>query len=446
MDQRRKIVNLIAGCMVMWGAISAGAATSRQGMTDFGGMIPDILICMPEKEYAIIVEKKTQTLSVWAHRQGAGKYGYQEVFKAPCSTGEVAGPKSRAGDKKTPEGVYFLQDEYEDRYLTPIYGKKAFPTDYPNCLDHRLGNQGSAIWIHGTNKVLKPMDSNGCIALENDNVVALSQYIHLNATPLIIVEEIAAGLPEKMAQSRQRLTAFISGWIAALETGTYQEFQAYYETGGVLDITWWNTWSKWRDIAAREKAGIALQLENTGIYVHNKVVVAIMDMYLAVGKVRKYLGKRQLFIGGTENRPVIIGDCFQKKAAPYETSSAVLLAAVQDMVQGADDEVLSMVTRWLAAWSAKDMTTYASFYADTFFSQGLGKGAWMRQKKQLAGKYDYINVTGSDYRVNRQKDGCVVSFLQDYRSSGFAVQGRKEIRLIHHGGVWKINHESWTER
>ncbi|WP_242637491.1 L,D-transpeptidase [Desulfobacter hydrogenophilus] len=37
---------------------------------------------------------------------------------------------------------------------------------------------------------MKPTDSNGCVALENKNIIALSDFIHLDATPLIIVEQI----------------------------------------------------------------------------------------------------------------------------------------------------------------------------------------------------------------------------------------------------------------
>ena len=101
-------------------------------------MLPDSLVLLPVSEHAIVVEKKTQTLYVYE----AQADGIRLVSKYPCSTGEVAGPKAKAGDKKTPEGVYFLKDEYEDRYLTPVYGKKAFPSDYPNFLDLRQGQTG----------------------------------------------------------------------------------------------------------------------------------------------------------------------------------------------------------------------------------------------------------------------------------------------------------------
>ena len=142
--------------------------------------LPASIIILPENEKAILVEKETQMLYVYSKENGS----LDLAFKAPCSTGEAFGPKKKAGDKKTPEGIYFLTDIYEDRYLTPIYGKRAFPSDYPNFIDLRQGKEGSAIWIHGTDKSLKPMDSNGCVAMENDHILSLSDHIQLNSTPM----------------------------------------------------------------------------------------------------------------------------------------------------------------------------------------------------------------------------------------------------------------------
>ncbi|WDP88954.1 MAG: L,D-transpeptidase family protein [Desulfobacter sp.] len=414
------------------------AAGAGYGDTRFS---PDALIRMPGKENAIIVEKETQTLSVWAGDEERVK----KVFSVPCSTGEVAGPKTKAGDKKTPEGVYFLKDEYEDRYLTPVYGKKAFPSDYPNFLDLRLGKQGSAIWIHGTDKPLRPMDSNGCIALDNDNIMALAGYIQLDATPLIIVEKIGLKPAEELALERRRIDTFLKGWTQSLESGSYHDYLAHYDSTYLPDIAWWETWLRLR--TAARKGGISLKVlaEQVGIYAQGKVVVVLMDMYLASGGDREYLGKRQFFIKDSPKGPVILGDLFQKKAAPYEGGSAVLVAAAGKVVRdgAADDEVLETVEQWLAAWSAKDMAEYAAFYASDFYSDGLGKKAWVRRKKQLAGRYDYIKVTGSDYKVVKKKDGYVVSFLQSYRSSGFSAKGRKKLKLVKKGGAWKIYRENW---
>ncbi|MCG8617837.1 MAG: L,D-transpeptidase family protein [Desulfobacterales bacterium] len=403
-------------------------------------VLPEALVLLPEKEHAIIVEKKTQTLHVYS----ATADKIVRSFYVSCSTGEVAGPKSKAGDKKTPEGVYFLKDEYEDRYLTPIYGKKAFPSDYPNLLDLRQGKQGSAIWIHGTDKALKPMDSNGCVALENKNIMALAEYIRLDTTPLIIVEHIEKRSKAALDEKGRAISGFIDKWVDAMATGSYHHYLSFYAESYLPDISWWETWLGIRKNAVKKKQSFNIQTKNTGIYAHGNILVVIMDLYVGAGNDRRYLGKRQLFIRDG-SAPKIVGDLFQKRAKPYEAGDIPLVAAARELVSDESDSevVVETVQQWLAAWSAKDMAEYAAFYASDFYSEGMGKNAWVKRKKNLAKRYDYISVTGKDYKVIQRKDGYEVSFLQHYKSSGFSTQGRKRLKLVRKGGVWKIYRENW---
>lgn len=404
-------------------------------------MLPDSLVLLPQSEHAVLVEKKTQTLYVYASEAE----GIRLVSQYPCSTGEVAGPKAKAGDKKTPEGVYFLKDEYEDRYLTPVYGKKAFPSDYPNYLDLRQGKQGSAIWIHGTDKALKPMDSNGCVALENDSILALAEVIRLDATPLIIVEQVDLVGPEQILEKRKTAQVMIRKWTEAMVRGSYHDYLSFYAGEYLPDISWWENWLKVRDAAEQKQQPLSIQFDHTGLYAHGDTMVALMDMTVSTGAEREFLGKRQLFIRQSGEGPLIIGDLFQKKAGSYQAGEAPLVAAARKLTRDAssDKDVVETVEQWLAAWSAKDMAEYAAFYASDFVSDGLGKTAWVKRKKQLARRYDYIHVTGSDYRVVRKKDGYEVSFLQNYESSGFSTKGMKQLKMVKKGGLWKIFRENW---
>jgi len=111
---------------------------------------PSAIIKLPENENAILVEKKNQTLFLYSFK--SGELVIQQ--KMPCSTGETPGVKQKSGDKKTPEGIYFLKDEYEEKYLSAVYGIKAFPLDYPNLMDKRTGKKSStkSIKIHLSNR------------------------------------------------------------------------------------------------------------------------------------------------------------------------------------------------------------------------------------------------------------------------------------------------------
>lgn len=404
------------------------------------------VIALPENENVVLVEKKTQRFMIYSVENEK----WVKKLDVSCSTGEVGGVKVEAGDKKTPEGVYFIKDEYEDRYLTPIYGKRAFPIDYPNFLDRVEGKNGSAIWIHGTNKVLKPMDSNGCIALENENVVKLSDLITLDSTPVIIVENFSgpAGGSGKL-EIRDAVINFLEGWKSALVEGTYHDFLRFYSASYLPDMGYWHRWKGVVRKAKKNGTRFGIVNDNIGIYVHDGIFTVLLDQILTAGDKKYPAGKRKLYIVNEENGLRIIGDVKQvvPKTADIDQEPIVRLAENVLNPQAESNRVLTSVKNWLKAWSDKDMETYASFYASNFFSDGMNKKKWVDRKKTISKKYSYIHIKGSDYKVLKLKDGfCEVSFFQIYESSGFNAKGIKSLKLVKEGGSWKISQESWKRK
>jgi murein L,D-transpeptidase YafK len=406
--------------------------------------LPSSLVKLPENENAILVEKQSQTLYLYSSKNK----GIFLEFKTDCSTGEASGIKIKAGDKKTPEGVYFLKDEYEDRYLTPIYGKKAFSTDYPNLLDARAGRNGSAIWIHGTNKKLKPMDSNGCVALENQSILKLSNYVNIDSTPVIMVENITENSKIDLNRQKQEVLETINGWLAALSKGSYHDYLSFYSPNYLPDINWWETWLKIRGQALKNKSYLKVSGEKIGIYRHNNLYVALLDYYLNYGNEKVKIGKRKLFIDVDKGTHKIIGDVFQTAEKYFSEDSAPLISAVSRLVKPVvkEESVIDIVNKWLHAWSSKEMEKYASFYAANFTSDGLNKKRWIARKKGLSKKYSNINVTGKNFKIKQRKDYCEVTFFQEYESSAFTTLGTKKLKLVKKGGLWKIYQENWEEK
>lgn len=288
---------------------------------------PGAIIELPESENAIIVEKKTQTLFLYTSK-------FENLlidFKASCSTGEIDGIKQKAGDKKTPEGIYFLKDEYEDKYLSAIYGQKAFPTDYPNFMDRKSGKNGSAIWIHGTNKKLKPFDSNGCVALENFNIQKLSNYINLDSTPVIMVDIIKMVDKDRLITQKNDINNMISQWIQALETGSYHDYLSFYASQYLPGISWWTDWLELRDkkIAGKPDFGLDVKKSRVGIYYHDQLFVALFDYYLVLENRKILLGKRKLFLEYQKGDYKITGDVFQKISRKFQGEKVPLIAAAK---------------------------------------------------------------------------------------------------------------------
>ena len=255
--------------------------------------IPDVLVSFgPEQgsEHAIVVETSTQTLYLFSY-DGS----FKEIKNYRVSTGETPGAKSRSGDRKTPVGVYFFTKEFEKRDLAPIYGTRAFPMDYPNVLDRQAGRSGNAIWLHGTNKPIKPRDSNGCIALANPHIDALDSYITLNRTPIIVVDTLSYTSVKKLKFTKASVLRFLSSWNNALQTGTYHQFLSYYHSEYLPEIDWWPEWGRIKKAMGTSYAPAQIDLDKIAIYRYGGVYVALFDQTLKSETGGKLIGTRKLF-------------------------------------------------------------------------------------------------------------------------------------------------------
>ncbi len=104
------------------------------------------------------------------------------------SIGRGGAGKEKLNDGKTPIGTYFIDKRIDGELLPDKYGDAAYALNYPNAWDKMNGKTGYGIWLHGTTKELynrAPKATEGCIALSNDDLKILDQYISEN-TPVII--------------------------------------------------------------------------------------------------------------------------------------------------------------------------------------------------------------------------------------------------------------------
>lgn len=136
----------------------------------------------------IVVEKRTQKLMLF--EQGKS---LKHIKTFTCATGENPGTKKISGDAKTPEGVYFITEIFQDNEIT-VFGSRAFHLNYPNVFDNYDGNNGDGIFIHGTNKTLIPYSTNGCITLNNDDLEKLAPFLTVKTIPVIVVETLEEDL------------------------------------------------------------------------------------------------------------------------------------------------------------------------------------------------------------------------------------------------------------
>lgn len=224
--------------------------------------------------HALIVDKSRQRLTVWKIQEGEPSL----IGTYRCSTGENEGDKWVRGDMKTPEGVYFFCSVIDGRTLPPKYGLWAFTTDYPNFVDRRRGKSGDGIWLHGRDKPLGPKpDSNGCIALENEDLIKVSRYVRLQGTPLIVVKRLKMAPRSAIMEQERDLRDFIEGWRQDWESQDLKAYMSRYSRNFQscwLDYTAWR--EKKRKLNKRYKK-IRIRLGDVYLYRQNGMVTALFN-------------------------------------------------------------------------------------------------------------------------------------------------------------------------
>ena len=437
--------------------IGSPASAAYSG-TNGSRPIPDVLVSFEAgaTEYALIVEKQTQKIYLYKWLDGS----FKKISEFETSTGEVAGPKARSGDKRTPEGIYFFVKEHPKRDLAPIYGSRAFPMDYPNLVDRIAGRDGNAIWMHGTNKPLKPRDSNGCVVLQNRDIDRLAKHITLNRTPIIVVDKLSYTPADSLSTARAAVLGFVSKWRESLEGGTYHQYLKHYDADYLPEISWWPDWNRLKNNRPVSAGALAVDLKNIMILRHQELYVVLFDQIVHASGKELFAGTRKLFLAAENGRFGIVADSYQvlpdkrkgvQPGNPMVVAARQLAAALRVAVRKKKSpppnrDIQVMVDGWLKAWSSKDIETYGRYYAKDFRSQGgANLDAWLKYKDRINKKYKYIRVTIRNLSISRGKTRSVATFVQKYESSAFKTVGSKKLILIRENGQWKIHREIWKK-
>ncbi len=191
-------------------------------------LIPADLIGLPASvKAAFIAETATSMFHRFENRNGQPAY----VGQSHMSIGQSGDGKQRSGDRRTPLGIYFVTEQLDTSRLHEKYGITAFVLDYPNVLDKQSGKTGDGIWVHGVDArggKRPPQDTDGCIALPNEELAAMLTLFASNTTPVIVGRELKWSNPDQIEVLRSELGAAVAGWAASLERRDMQAHLSFY--------------------------------------------------------------------------------------------------------------------------------------------------------------------------------------------------------------------------
>lgn len=196
--------------------------------------LPSNILMLDSKfaHHVMLVEKATHKLHLYENNDTRPRL----VKTFNMATGKFKGDKTTSGDHKTPEGIYTLYEFLAKEELLrrhgkygEIYGAGAFPMDYPNLVDSRAGKSGGGIWLHSTDddkRIEKGLDSRGCVVLANADLKEISQYIDLNRTQIIIVQDIFHLNKVTWERNRGDISKAVTKWYTAWQN---KDFNTYIE-------------------------------------------------------------------------------------------------------------------------------------------------------------------------------------------------------------------------
>ncbi|MHB1668211.1 L,D-transpeptidase family protein [Thiomonas sp.] len=159
----------------------------------------------PGVKHAILVDTSRSRLYLF-RRTASGSL--QLEANDDITQGKLGTDQQRAGDMKTPLGIYFITREVGRRWLNATYGAGAMPLNHPNAWDRLLGRTGGGIWLHGvppTSYARPPLDSDGCVVLSNPDIPSLMTRIEPGAAPVVITSRVQWLTPAQMAAQRARV-------------------------------------------------------------------------------------------------------------------------------------------------------------------------------------------------------------------------------------------------
>lgn len=215
-------------------------------------MMPAYILEMPATVRDVLVASaNTATMHRFVRNGG----GYVEKDRRYMSIGQNGAGKQRAWDKKTPLGVYFITEILDTSKLHDKYGVAAYPLDYPNAWDLRQKRTGDGIWLHGVDHKSPdrpPLDTDGCLSLPNEEILALASDLEPLVTPVIVARDVTWASREQLQDLRVEFRLALDMWKKALAEGDLQSYLSFYaEDFSYRDLDR-GAWAAWRMSAFQE--------------------------------------------------------------------------------------------------------------------------------------------------------------------------------------------------
>lgn len=249
-------------------------------------MFPSNLIETGQHKHVLVADLSSGRLYLYQTVNGLPKL-LRDYY---MSIGSAGFGKEVEGDNRTPVGVYEVNRYIEGKALPDLYGKGAFPVNYPNRYDRSLKRTGYGIWLHGTPSTTyarSPWSSEGCFVLSNDDLLDIGRYISVeDRTPVILSDSIEWLSFEQLQAKKALYLKVIDEWKNDWERLDVSAYIAHYSVENFnLGRDNYAKWAQRKRRVNAKKTFVQLDIELTSLLVYpgdkDMFVVTYRQRYLS---------------------------------------------------------------------------------------------------------------------------------------------------------------------
>jgi len=257
-----------------------------------------ILKLYPAQRHALVIDSRRSRLYVFENVAGHARL----VTDYYVTLGKRGVEKTREGDQKTPLGVYHVTANLPRSKLADFYGVGAFPINYPNAWDRRLGRKGFGIWLHGTPSDTysrPPRASDGCIVLANPDLESVGRQVQTGLTPVIIADEIEWTSEAELARERQALEAALEAWRSDWQSGNTDRYLTHYSGRFRAGEQDYRDWAAHKRRVNAGKQWIRVGVANTAMFRYPRerdFVVVVFDQDYRSSNLSNRMRKLQYWV------------------------------------------------------------------------------------------------------------------------------------------------------
>jgi len=226
------------------------------------GALPAYILQLPESVSDVFIAD-TSTATIYQYKQTTS--GVSLGHEGYMSIGQQGVGKERAWDRRTPLGVYFVVDQLDSDIMHEKYGVTAFPLDYPNVWDRKQARTGDGIWVHGVlpNEGQRaPLDTDGCIALPNEDLAALKDRFVPLVTPVIVTREMRWQDAESIAALRSELNLAIKAWAKHYGEANLHAYLSMYADNFSYRGMQSSEWASFRVQTLERRGVVSISVDN----------------------------------------------------------------------------------------------------------------------------------------------------------------------------------------